>query len=564
MDKLKESSKMEINYNQLYNFSMKKKYIMATILCFAIHLEMFAQHTIKREVNQTTQNQVSAAPTGRMPRKTKSSNNTQIGTKADDLLQLGYCYLDGDGVSVDPQKAMNYFKQAAAKGNTEAMCVIGDMYKDGDGVEQNYQQAINWYTKALNNGNIDGACSLGLMYRDGEGVELDNYKAVSYFQQAANKQYGYGQFLLGQMYMHGSGVQQDFLKAQNLYNSAINNGWVIANEGLGQMYLEGAGVKQDYKKAFDYLSITAKCGSFYSVYTIGVLCANGQGCEQDLHYALNCFNWLHSQGYDCSEEISQVKELMNSGLGHVNSSVEVVKHPVTKLENVKIIKVNNVSFSMVLVNAGTFLLGGKASSINGGSKNINAHVVTIPIDYYIGETEVTQGLWKAIMGKNPSKNKGMNLPVENVNWNDCLLFVQKLSELTGQKFRLPTEAEWEYAAKGGHLHNDFIYSGSDNPNEVAWHGDTFYGTTHEVKLKRPNKLGIYDMTGNVEEWCQVSYNEYDNTSQGINVQVMSNVPLQVIRGGSSWSQNVKRNHERDLELEKVKRKNIGLRIVLEI
>ena len=126
------------------------------------------------------------------------------------------------------------------------------------------------------------------------------------------------------------------------------------------------------------------------------------------------------------------------------------------------------------------------------------HKVTLS-DYYIGKTEVTQALWEAVMGNNPSAFKGENLPVECISWNDCKEFISKLNALTGKTFRMPTEAEWEYAARGGSKSRGYKYSGSGNIDEVAWHKDNSEEKTHEVGTKRPNELGIYDMSGNVGE-----------------------------------------------------------------
>jgi len=171
--------------------------------------------------------------------------------------------------------------------------------------------------------------------------------------------------------------------------------------------------------------------------------------------------------------------------------------------------VNGVSFKMVAVNGGTFRMG----SANGDSDERPVHDVTLS-DYYIGETEVTQELWQAVMGSNPSRFTGNSQrPVETVSWNDCQAFVRKLNELTGGNFRLPTEAEWEYAARGGQKSRGYKYSGSDNIGEVAWYRDNSNSTTHAVKTKSPNELGIYDMSGNVWEWCQDWYGDYSSAAQ---------------------------------------------------
>jgi len=130
--------------------------------------------------------------------------------------------------------------------------------------------------------------------------------------------------------------------------------------------------------------------------------------------------------------------------------------------------------------------------------------------YYIGETQVTQALWKAVMGSDPSYFKGDNRPVEQISWDDCQDFIKRLNTMTGKKFRLPKDAEWEYAAKGGCRSHGYQYSGSNTIDEVAWYDENAYKVgrntpnygTHPVKAKKPNELGIYDMSGNVGEWCE--------------------------------------------------------------
>ena len=117
------------------------------------------------------------------------------------------------------------------------------------------------------------------------------------------------------------------------------------------------------------------------------------------------------------------------------------------------------------------------------------------------------------MGTNPSKFKGTNLPVEYVSWEDCQNFIAELNAMTGKKFRLPTEAEWEFAARGGNKSNGFKYSGSGSIYKVAWYGDNSSSKTHPVKQKQANELGIYDMSGNVWEWCQDWYVNYSSSAQ---------------------------------------------------
>ena len=179
----------------------------------------------------------------------------------------------------------------------------------------------------------------------------------------------------------------------------------------------------------------------------------------------------------------------------LSTSASVPEIDVSKFGEVKTFTANGVSFEMVKVE------GGEMSP------------------YMIGKTEVTQELWQAVMGSNPSNFDGSNLPVEQVSWDDCQEFIRKLNAMTGHNFRLPTDAEWEYAARGGNNTHNYDYSGSNDIGSVAWYDNNSGGKTHPVATKAANELGIYDMSGNVWEWCQDLY---------------IGGPIRVLRGGS-WS-----------------------------
>ncbi len=220
----------------------------------------------------------------------------------------------------------------------------------------------------------------------------------------------------------------------------------------------------------------------------------------------------------------------------------------------KTFTVNGVSFRMVKVAGGTFQMG--ATSEQGSDAYDSekpVHNVTL-YDYYIGETEVTQELWYAVMGKRPTSDGdqwssswglGDNYPAYNVSWNDCQTFITRLNQLTGQQFRLPTEAEWEFAARGGKNSLGYKYAGSNTISDVAWYFDNIpshsYGTagygTQPVATKSPNELGLYDMSGNVWEWCQDWYGSYSSSAQTDPVGPSSG-SNRVERGGS-WNNNAR-------------------------
>ncbi|MBS7372479.1 MAG: formylglycine-generating enzyme family protein [Muribaculaceae bacterium] len=168
---------------------------------------------------------------------------------------------------------------------------------------------------------------------------------------------------------------------------------------------------------------------------------------------------------------------------------------------------------MIAVEGGTFTMGATEEQGSDAKSNEKpTHQVTLS-SYYIGKTEVTQALWEAVMGSNPMISKGAKFPVGYVTWEDCQEFITKLNELTGKKFRLPTEAEWEYAARGGNKSKGYKYSGSNTINDVAWYKDNSKSLIQAVATKAPNELGIYDMSGNVEEWCSDRFGKYSSDSQ---------------------------------------------------
>ncbi len=235
--------------------------------------------------------------------------------------------------------------------------------------------------------------------------------------------------------------------------------------------------------------------------------------------------------------------------------------------------VNGVSFQMVEVEGGTFKMGVDSVAYETGLANIDelpAHEVTVST-FSIAETEVTQELWQAVMDSNPSNfTDDPQRPVENVSWEDCQEFINRLNALTGMNFRLPTEAEWEYAANGGNMGTGTLYSGSEDISNVAWYysnsyvvgsGSPDYGT-HAVATKEANELGLFDMTGNVFEWCSDWYGTYNEEPQTDPAGPEAGIQ-RVVRGGS-WISTSRdsRNTSRNGEAPANRGFNIGLRLAL--
>lgn len=252
--------------------------------------------------------------------------------------------------------------------------------------------------------------------------------------------------------------------------------------------------------------------------------------------------YFSKEGYQNLSQTVTVKDGKKETLAVTMTKASVPQQPVTTtpmatsgsskvtstatVSGNKTITVNGVSFEMIAVKGGTFTMGCTAEQGQdywGDAHPLN--VVTLG-DYYIGKFEVTQKLWKALMDNNPSEDKGDNKPVTNVSYNECVEFINRLNTNTGRNFRLPTEAEWEYAARGGNKSNGYVYSGSNDCDEVAWNTSNL----HNVGTKKPNELGIYDMSGNVYEWCQDWYGRYSGEAQ-INPIGPYGGKARVFRGG---------------------------------
>ena len=223
---------------------------------------------------------------------------------------------------------------------------------------------------------------------------------------------------------------------------------------------------------------------------------------------------------------------------------------------------NGISIEMVKVEAGSFNMGATPEMENPYDSEKPVHRVTLTNNYYIGKYEVTQALWQAVMGSNPSYFKGDDLPVEKVSWDDCQDFISKLNAMTGKRFRLPSEAEWEYAARGGKKSRGYQYSGSNTLGDVAWYYGNSGPKTHAVGTKQPNELGIYDMTGNVWEWCQDWFGSYSSSPQ-TNPTGAASGSIRVCRGGSwNYSAGLCRTSYRGNNSPDDRFSYLGLRLVL--
>ena len=245
------------------------------------------------------------------------------------------------------------------------------------------------------------------------------------------------------------------------------------------------------------------------------------------------------------DNITQSDELSNPVIQSNTEPVDfnLIDSAPSNDRGVETFTIRGVSFNMIKVQGGTFTMGATAEQGSHGFENDKpTHQVTLS-DYYIGETEVTQELWQAVMGTTiqeqakkvydtSSYGVGNSYPMYYISWDDCQTFITKLNQLTDKNFRLPTEAEWEYAARGGQKSRGYKYAGSNTLSDVAWYWeDNSSSKTHPVKQKQANELGLYDMSGNVWEWCQDWYGNYGSAAQTNPIGPWSG-SYRVFRGGS--------------------------------
>lgn len=480
---------------------------------------------------------------------------------AEAMYEIGWMYIDSICINQDYEAAATWFKHAADFGYPYAQMDLAEMYNNGVGVPRDDEKAAYWAKKVLEQQeNPRAQLLLGTLYYYGSGVPKDYEKAAELLVKLAdNEEYKKKvAHYLYEMYFQGIGIPKDDEKAAEMYaidnnvsmaeayykmgeeyfwNFDMDSGEIIdgdypealkwylkaaeldhakAQDRLAAMYYQGRGVDKNLAESRVWMKKAAANGNVKSQYSLGVSYVTGEGVPKDITEGKYWLQKAADQGYEKAREALEALEKVEKAQRFVN----------------KTFTVNGVSFEMIAVKGGTFTMG--CTSEQGGdcfNDEKPAHKVTLS-NYYIGKFEVTQKLWMSVMGSNPSNSKGDNLPVENVGWNDIQEFITKLNQKTGANFRLPTEAEWEYAARGGNKSCGYKYSGSNTIGDVAWYTDNSGFKRHQVGTKLPNELGIYDMSGNVWEWCQDWYGSYSSVSQTNPAGYSSDHYARVRRGGS--------------------------------
>jgi formylglycine-generating enzyme required for sulfatase activity len=351
----------------------------------------------------------------------------------------------------------------------------------------------------------------------------------------------------GDSALEGSPFDDDSeIKGKNNNNRTHNVGTKAANE-LGLYDMSG--------------NVLEWCQDWHGEY-IGIWQTNPVGPAEGSHRVIRGGAWDYSLMGGVVDRRSSDPGDVRTNIGfRLAVSDEAVR---TQEANAAALVLNAAvsSLDMVSVAGGTFMMGCTRDQRRDCDYDERpAHQVTLS-GFSIGKYEVTQAQWKALMGNNPSYFKGDNRPVENVSWNAAQEFIRKLNQVTGKKYRLPTEAEWEYAARGGNKSKGYKYSGGDNVEDVAWYGKNSR-TTHDVGTKAGNELGVYDMSGNIWEWCQDWYADYSDSSQTNPAGHSSSRRARVVRGGA-WGDLAKSTRVSTRYFSEIASQHviIGFRLVL--
>jgi formylglycine-generating enzyme required for sulfatase activity len=433
------------------------------------------------------------------------------------MTHLGLMYQNGRGVAKDDTQAVAWYRKAADKGELAGMTNLGFMYQNGRGVAQDYSQAVAWYRKAAEKGEPHGMTFLGAMYETGHGVGQDDAQAVAWYRKAAENGSSEGMTNLGLAYQNGRGVAKDDTQAVAWYRKAVDKGEPAGMTNLGFMYQNGRGVAQDQSQAVAWYRKAADKGEPQGMTNLGVMYENGRGVAKDMAEALAWYSKAAALGNEAAKlNVKRLGQAENEGAGTAATPPATTVAGPTKVNS-------KDGLTYVWIPPGTFQMGCSPGDAECSDYEKPAHQVTITKGFWMGQTPVTQQAYQRVTGENPSSFKGANLPVEHVTWNEAKTYCIAIGG------RLPTEAEWEYAARAGSTGARY-----GNLDEIAWYQGNSGGKTHEVGQKLANAFGLYDVLGNVLQWVADWDANYRSGAQN-DPPGAENGEHRVLRGGASGS-----------------------------
>ena len=419
-------------------------------------------------------------------------------------------------ISQDIEIGLQYLENSKT---IESYNLLGDLYQNGDIVSKDWNKAISYYQNAANLGDTDALSFIaycqwnGHILRQDKNTALSNYLIC--FQRGMDRDVhraaGTIPFIIGSLYRDKSAKEFDMMKSISFLETSVDKYDDISSMyALAEIYYNGEnGIPQDYHKSFFWLSkaVNSNTGAHNGVYQL----------------ISNCYRF--GRGVSSNQEKAEFYE--KKALEANN-----VKQDKLRILNLQLDKPKSTTIDIVVVRGGEIAIGAtprhKKHSYDREYPSIN---ITVD-DFGIGRYEVTQRQWIDVMGYNNSQIKGEDLPVTNISCQEINLFIQRLNQISGKKYRLPSEAEWEYAARGGQNSNDYYYIGSDEIEDVAWRDYKI----HPVGQKKPNELGIYDMAGNVWELCSDYLGGYGKYFDSKLISPKGDVENDIVarRGGSAF------------------------------
>jgi len=459
-----EYPKLFMSYleQNLDNNMMKTTYA----LCKLVNLEGFVDDNFKKQRDGLLYHNTTPEQYKKIVKESPIYKNIQLGirllkecapTNPYAAQELADYYLRDDAEK-DWDKAIKYYDLSLKNDptNAQALSTLSHCYYHGYGVTQSYLKSIEYWTKL---------CSLGINFAEWEHSDI--------------------RYLLGNLYNEGIGVPQNLIKAEIYFTEGAEDKDADCYFGLGDI----AYIKKNYNKSYGLYKRALEVPSYWNNHLKDIYIALsrahrfGRGVKQNADSA----SYYWDKAVKLSSDITEQVNVLN-----LDGSYEPQR----------------IMPEMIFVKGGEFYMGATSEQKPAAYKEEYPIRKISVSDFYIGKYEVTQDEWLKIMGYNPSENKGYNLPVDNVSWIEVKEFIKRLNELTGDNYYLPSEAEWEYAARGGVKSTAYRYIGGDTLDDIAWYSSNSNDTSHPVGSKRPNSLGIYDMAGNVWEWCEDSKNGY--------------------------------------------------------